>query len=39
MPIGGDVKANQETSGSRSIKRIGFGFIGGIGYDITPNIT
>ena len=22
-----------------SIKRIGFGFIGGIGYDITPNIT
>ncbi|HHF1677052.1 TPA: opacity family porin, partial [Haemophilus influenzae] len=39
MPIGGDVKADQETSGSRSIKRIGFGFIGGIGYDITPNIT
>lgn len=28
-----------ETSNSRSIKRIGFGFIGGIGYDITPNIT
>lgn len=22
-----------------NIKRIGFGFIGGIGYDITPNIT
>ncbi|HHF6913472.1 TPA: opacity family porin [Haemophilus influenzae] len=39
MPIGGDVKVDQETSGSRSIKRIGFGFIGGIGYDITPNIT
>lgn len=42
MPIGGDVNADQETSGSRSIKRIGFGFIGfigGIGYDITPNIT
>ena len=38
-PIGGDVKADQETSYSRTIKRIGFGFIGGIGYDITPNIT
>ncbi|MCK9110591.1 opacity family porin [Haemophilus influenzae] len=37
--IGGDVKATQEASNSRSIKRIGFGFIGGIGYDITPNIT
>ncbi|HHV6870366.1 TPA: opacity family porin [Haemophilus influenzae] len=24
---------------SHNIKRIGFGFIGGIGYDITPNIT
>ncbi len=33
MPIGGDVKADQETSGSRSIKRIGFVF--SIGYDIT----
>ncbi|MEX4603631.1 opacity family porin [Haemophilus influenzae] len=27
------------TQNSNSIKRIGFGFIGGIGYDITPNIT
>ena len=37
--IPGEFTSNEETSYSRSIKRIGFGFIGGIGYDITPNIT
>ncbi|QEQ64146.1 opacity family porin [Haemophilus influenzae] len=35
----GQVTGKEETSDSRTIKRIGFGFIGGIGYDITPNIT
>ncbi len=38
-PVKNTKDAHPPINNINNIKRIGFGFIGGIGYDITPNIT